>query len=420
MTSGGTLLVDVGSTVVKVCTRLRADRFSAVERIGRIAGVSPGDQVGELVAERRRTSGVTAVRVCSSANGGVPVGILGLSGRHSVAAAARAAVAAGGNVRYERLLTGPSNMPAPPVDVLVLTGGVDGADHHRLRDALAGTRLADHPHEILVWAGADAAEVTALLPPHRRATNVLDRHLRPCPGGLTDLVRDIYTSDLVGRKGLGALADVTEAPIWPTPAVVGLAAERLSRHRLLPDVAAPFVLLDVGGATTDAFVCAELRRGHPPRGGPPDPSVVRHVFTDLGVAVSAPALLGRLAADPGLFELVRAVAPERSRGLHHDLSAGHATALTAPVGFLCCLFLALRRLTAPDGPHQIDVGRAASIVVTGGARSGASTAQIHRVVDAAAGGSEQPREVVVDHHYLLWAYGIQDVPARSPVSPLSC
>ncbi|MEU7588666.1 glutamate mutase L [Micromonospora sp. NPDC049230] len=415
MTPAGTLLVDVGSTVLKVCTRWGADRFSAVERVPRLAGISPGDQVCELVA-RRRSSGVTAVRVCSSAKGGVPVGVLGLSGRHSVAAAARATVAAGGNVRYERVLTDPSGPPAPAVDVLVLTGGVDGADHHRLRGALAGARLADHPHEILVWAGADAPEVTALLPPHRTATNILDRHLRPRPAGLTELIRDIYTSDLVGRKGLAAPAAITEAPIWPTPAVVGLAAERMSRRRLLlPGTATPFVLLDVGGATTDAFVCAELRRGHPVRVTGPDSSVVRHVFTDLGVVASAPALLGRLAADPGLFDLVRAVAPERSRGLHHDLCSGDVAALTPPVGFLCCVFLALRRLAAADGPHLVDLGRAASVVVTGGARSGASTAQIRRVVDAVAGRSDAPRTVAVDNDYLLWAYGIQDVPAWHPV-----
>ncbi|WP_328340475.1 glutamate mutase L [Micromonospora sp. NBC_00421] len=414
MTSTGTLLVDVGSTVVKVCTRWRADRFSAVQRIPRLPGISPGDQVVEIAA-RRLTDAVTGVRVCSSASGGVLVGVLGLSGRHSVAAAARAAVAAGGNVRYERVLTDLSGPPAPPVDVLILTGGVDGGDHHRLRAALAGARLADHPHEILVWAGVDAPEVTALLPPHRSASNVLDRHLRPRPGGLTELVRDIYTSDLVGRKGLGALADVTETPIWPTPAVVGLAAERMSRRGLLlPGVTAPFVLIDVGGATTDAFACTELRRAHPARGTGPDSSVVRHVFTDLGVVASGPALLGRLAADPDLFDLVRAVAPERSRGLYHDLCAGRQAALKPPVGFLCCVFLALRRLAAPDGPHLVDVGRAASVVVTGGARCGASTAQIRRVVEAAAGRVEPPRAVVVDHRYLLWAYGLQDVPARSP------
>ncbi len=412
MTSAGTLLVDVGSTVVKVCTRWRADRFSAVRRIARLSGVSPGEQVSELLAGR--PSGVRAVRVCSSANGGMPVGVLGLSGRHSVAAAARAAVAAGGSVRYERLLTSPSGTPATPVDVLILTGGVDGADHHRLRAALAGARLTDHPHEILVWAGADAPEVAALLPPHHRTTNVLDRHLRPSPGGLTELIRDLYTSDLVGRKGLGALADVTEAPIWPTPAVVGLAAQRMSRRRLLSGVTAPFVLLDVGGATTDAFVCTELRRGRAVRLAP-DSSVVRQVFTDLGVVASRPALLGRLATDPDLFDLVRAVAPERSRALYHDLCEGRVSALAPPVGFLCCLFLALRRLAAPDGPHGTDLRRAASVVVTGGARSGASTTQIRRVVDAADGGSEVSRAVTVDHDYLLWAYGIQDVPARSPV-----
>src|SRR5829696_3219703 len=103
-----------------MCTRTGADRFSAVERVGRRPGIAPGDQVRALVAERRAGS----VRICSSANGGVRVGILGLSRRHSVVAAARAAVDAGGNVAYRRLFSD-APAPVPPVDVLVLVGGVD-------------------------------------------------------------------------------------------------------------------------------------------------------------------------------------------------------------------------------------------------------------------------------------------------------
>jgi MutL protein len=405
-----TLLVDVGSTVIKVCTRAEADRFSAVERIGRLPGVSPGDHVRALVDQRRRSTGIAAVRICSSANGGVRVGILGLSRRHSVAAAARAAVDAGGNVVYQQLFSA-APQPVPPVDVLVLVGGVDGADHRRLGAAVRTARLADHPHDVLVWAGADAPDVVAGLPVDRQAANVLDRHLRPHLPGLAETIRDIYVRDLVDHKGLRALVDVTDTQIWPTPAVVGLAAERMTKQRIPPAPIAPFVVVDAGGATTDVFVCAELR-AEPRARSAPGESIVRHVFTDLGVAASRPGLLHRLADDPDLFDLVSAVAPAGSRALYNAICEGAADALDPPVGFLTCLFLALRRLAAPSGPHGVDLAKAASFVITGGAYGDTLPAAIRRVIDAARGRSVSTGSVLLDREYLLWAYGLHEVPDK--------
>ena len=260
---------------------------------------------------------------------------------------------------------------------------------------------------MLVWAGADAPDVVADLPAHRRVANVLDRHLRPHLAGLAGAVREVYVGDLVDAKGLGALADVTSTQIWPTPAVVGLAAQRMTKQPVPPAPTVPFVLVDAGGATTDVFVCAELRPAHAARSAPGE-SVVRHVFTDLGVAASRPALLQRLGTDPDLLDLVAAVAPGRSRALYTALGEGAPEALDPPYGFLSCLFLALRRLAGPEA----DLSRAASFVVTGGACGDTPVAAVRRVVDAARGRPVARDGVLLDRDYLLWAYGLQDVPDR--------
>lgn len=402
------LLVDVGSTVVKACTQVAPDRFSPVQVLARQVGVAPGDQVSELVERRRRLGPVGAVRVCSSANGGIRVGILGLSRRHSVAAAARAVLAGGGCVVYRRVL-GEDAPLAPPVDVLVLVGGVDGADHRRLLSALPVLRLHLHPHRLLVWAGVDAAEVLAVLPPHRRAANVLGTDLRPDPRGLAELIRDAYVDDLADAKGLGALAAVTEVPIWPTPAVVGLTAERMTRDPVPLGPTTPFVVVDAGGATTDVFACAELRGvdGSSVRSTHGE-SMVRHVFPDLGVASSAPTLLHRLALEPELLDLGAIVAPDGARAFYYAVCEGDPAALAGPAGFLACLFLALRRVA----DLHVDLARAAGVVITGGAWRCAPPSAIRRVVDATRGTSAPPATVLLDRRYALWAYGLQQVPAR--------
>jgi MutL protein len=425
MSSGPTLLVDVGSTVVKVCVHGDARGFDEVETIPRRLDISPGEQVRALVEERRRCAHIPGLRVCSSANGGVRVGVLGLSRRHSVAAAARAAVASGGNVVYERLLGDRTCGPAPPIDLLVLVGGVDGADHRYLRAAIAKARLGDFAREVLVWAGADAPDIVAGLPVDHVVANVLDQHLRPTMQGLADMIHHIYLSDLVDRKGLQALAGITDTPIWPTPAVLGLAAERMGPERMGPErmgpermgperiaaaPVAPFVIIDVGGATTDVLYCAELRAEDTARVSPGE-SIVRQVFTDLGVASSLPALQHRLATDPGLFETVDAIAPERSRALYHDICEGVAGSLAPPTSFLACLFLALQRLTDPAGLHRIELSRATSFVITGGAWTGTPMPAIRRVIGAACGMPNSGWSLLADRPYVLWAYGLLAVPA---------
>ena len=405
--TGSTLLVDVGSTVIKLCERTGPDRFSAVEQVPRWPGVPPGEQVRALAAGRR----AGGLRVCSSANGGIRAGILGLSRRHSVAAAARGATEAGGNVIHQGLLTDPPDL-VPEVDVLVLVGGVDGADRARLRAAVAAAPLAGHRYGVLVWAGADVPDVLAALPPHTRAENVLDGQLRPRLAGLTGTIRDLYVRDLVDAKGLGALAGLVAGPIWPTPAVVGLAVRRLATQRpagprVPPAPPMPFVVVDVGGATTDVFACAELRAEATARSAPGE-SVVRYVFPDLGVAASRPRLLARLDREPELVELVAAVAPASARALHAAVCAGDPAALDPPVGFLACLYLALRRVA---GSYGVDLAKAAGFLITGGARDDTPADDVRRLVDTARGRSAPPATVLLDQDYRLWAYGLQDVPA---------
>ncbi len=405
---GATLLVDVGSTVVKLCVHREGTGLGAVEFVPREPHTAPGEQVRALVA-RHRPSASAGVRICSSANGGVRVGVLGLSLRHSTAAAVRAAVAAGGNVVYQRLLGGgPEPAPLPPVDLLVLVGGVDGADVRHLRHALEHTKLADAPHELLVWAGADAPDVVAGLPVDHVVANVLDERLRPSMAGLTDLIHHVYVEDLVDRKGLRPLAGIADTPIWPTPAVVELAAEGLIGGRPRP-VATPFVVVDVGGATTDALYCTELRAPGPLRVAPGE-SITRQVFTDLGVAASLPALRRLLATEPELFELTAAVAPERARSLHHGLSEGAEGSLDPPAGFLACLYLAVRRLTSGVNP-PVEASRIAGFVITGGARGGTGEPAVRRVIAAAAGLGDARFDVHLDRDYTLWATGLLAVPS---------
>jgi hypothetical protein len=294
--------------------------------------------------------------------------------------------------------------------VLVVTGGVDGGDHRHLRRAVAAVDLADFPHATLIWAGAaDAVDVAERLKPGHLASNVLDGNIRPRGEGLIAAIRGIYLTDLADHKGLRALAGCTEAPVWPTPAVVSLAAQRMARERLGPAPATPFVVVDIGGATTDIHYCAELRRGngaHPA----PDESVTRHVFTDLGVSSSGRSLLARISSAPYLHELAEAVAPARARALYQQIREEDPAALAPPAAFLACLFASLRELAHDGSPDGLELAKAASILVTGGAWGDAPRPLIRRVIDAAHRTPGSRWRLLVDRSYLVWAHGLEAVP----------
>ncbi|OLR94646.1 glutamate mutase L [Actinokineospora bangkokensis] len=397
------LLVDIGSTVVKVCAH-DGTRPGPVRLVPRDPAVAPGEQVLALAG------GAPRLRVCSSANGGLRVGVLGLTRGHSTAAAVRAAVAAGGNVVYADLLGLPRDTPAPPVDVLVLVGGVDGADPVHLRDRLGRAPQAGRPHEVLVWAGADEPGVVAGLPVDHVVPNVLDHRLRPATGALADLVSGLYVEDLVDSKGLRALAGRTEVAVWPTPAVVSLAAGTLAAGGApFPDVTTPFIVVDVGGATTDAYYCAELRAGTARPA--PGESVVRRVFTDLGVVASLPALRQAVTTHPGLLDLAAALDPDDHRERYHQLCAGDWP--PGPTAFLACLYLALHRLVDPARGPEVDPSGVVGLLVTGGAKGGADTDAVRRVAAAALGVPEARWHLRLDTGYELWAHGLAAVPGAT-------
>ncbi|OKK04751.1 hypothetical protein AMK26_15755 [Streptomyces sp. CB03234] len=388
-------LLDVGSTVITLCRARPSGPADAVVRVARQPGTAPGDQAVELLARHGFDPSTDRLRACSSANGGPTVGVAGMTGRYSIAAAVRAAVFAGADIAYTRALDTPVDGPLPPVDVLVLVGGVDGTDHRRVDAAVRAVRLAEHPHRVAVWAGArDAAAVTALRPRYR-VDNVLDVHLRAQCGPLSEALRRIHLDDLVDRAGLRALAELTEVPVLPTPEVVATAARRLAAEADA-EGAGPFAVLDVGGTTTDVHYRAA--------GG--GDQVESHVFTGLGVGGAHRSLLARLADAPYLGDFVHAVSPTGHRARYQRLRDGDATALPTRDAVLGCVFLALRDL---HERHGVELGRAAArLVVTGGAVGGLEPALLGRVAEAACGLRSASSGCAVDEAPLLWTRGLLD------------
>lgn len=394
MTAPGWLM-DVGSTVIKLCRTTPSGGIGPVVREERRPGVAPGEQAVRLLAKCGFAPPAVPLHVCSSAASGPTVGVVGLTGRYSIAAAVRAAVTAGADVSYTRTLDTPVDAPLPPVDVLVAVGGVDGTDHRRLDSAVRGMRLTEHPHRILVWAGARDAAVLSTLPPHHRAGNVMDGRLRERCGSLTDALRRIHLAHLVDREGLRPLAELVGTPVPATPDVVGAATRELAAEI---GWSAPVLVLDVGGTTTDAHLGAVADLADTGPG-----SVGSHVFSGLGVAGARRSLLARLADTSALDEFVEAVAPGDRRIRYLRLREGDGTALPPDDAVLACVFLALRQLREERGAG---LSRDTRIVVTGGTPAGLTPQGVDAVAEAACRGAAFTFRPAVDASPGLWTRGL--------------
>jgi uncharacterized protein (TIGR01319 family) len=301
------LLIDFGSTY----TKLTAVDLAAPAVLGTASALTTVEEgliVGYQKARQELAKAVGSLAyeariACSSAAGGLRLVAIGLVPELTVEAAKRAALGAGARVvgTYGFELTGSDleEIMSLQPDLVLLAGGTDGGNKTALRHN--GQLLAASPLSVpLILAGNKtvAPEVEELL---RRAGKIcyrvpnvlpqLDRlNIKP----VQEKIREVFLARIIRAKGLREVERELDGILMPTPAAVLSAAERLA--------AGPgngrrgwgeLLLVDVGGATTDVHSIAEGRPTKPQvfSAGLPEPKVKRSVEGDLGMRVSALALL---------------------------------------------------------------------------------------------------------------------------------
>jgi uncharacterized protein (TIGR01319 family) len=245
----------------------------------------------------------TADRVMftSSAKGGLAISAIGLVPDLTLKAAKSAAFSAGGKVvsvySYKLIQVHIVEMAERKPDILLLAGGTDGGNEAYLRHNAEMLRqlpflMDGKPLPALVYAGNAALkdEICAELANAGfdvyPAPNLLPQIDQMEPDGAREKIRDVFLRTIVHGKGLDAIqAEVGSDPM-PTPLAVLALSEALRREE--PDFG-DFVLIDMGGATTDVYSaggCTDSDARVILR-GLPEPEIKRTVEGDLGMRVSA-------------------------------------------------------------------------------------------------------------------------------------
>jgi hypothetical protein len=399
------VLIDVGSTLIKYFRLDSRGNISDAGYFARDYDRLVGNQtIAILQNEIGYNDSCDLVRICSSANGGLKVGILGYTVQFSARWAARAAANSGANIAFVADGENFTRSLLVPVDILVIVGGVEHSPVSRQLDWLQAIKSLSIECDAIIFAGNEllAEPVKRYWPEALIIDNVLGEDMRWQGQPLVNILRQAYLKDLVHSKGIAGLQGFSEVPILPTPAIVQESYGAILSGISHISVLSPLILLDVGGATTDVFYGSELIIDS--EGCHSYLSINRHVFTHLGVSVSRESLLEELSLHERLGDFLRALDFKESERQYLALKEGVTDWVTPRFLAEACCFLALDRcLTGlPDG-HKLALDRVASILVTGGASQLCDSESLGRIFRLCGADHAACR---LDHDYRTWIEGM--------------
>ena len=402
------VLVDVGSTLIKY---FRLDSQGSISDAGYFArdyDQLVGNQtIAILQNEIGYDDSCDLVRICSSANGGLKVGILGYTVQFSARWAARAAANSGANIAFVADVENFSRSLLVPVDILVIVGGIEQSPISRQLDWLQIVKSLSIECDAFIFAGYGrlAEPVKKNWPKALIIDNVLGEDMRWQGQPLVNILRQAYLKDLVHNKGISGLQEFSEVPILPTPAIVQESYNAILSGISHMSLLSPLILLDVGGATTDVFYGSELINDN--EGHHSYLSINRHVFTHLGVSVSRESLLEELSLHERLGEFLRALDFKESERQFLALKEGVTDWVTPRFLAEACFFLALDRCFAglPDG-HKLALDRVESILITGGASQLCDSERLCRIFRLC--GADHA-VCILDYDYSTWIEGMMRV-----------
>jgi len=287
------LLIDVGSTYFKLSTSEHIEQhFRDFNK----------DILTDLVYKCGSTINrfdKDDVHICSSANGGLSALIVGISNTFSLKYASNIAFNSGINI-IESILyqnIGDYSLPSDLVDVVIVVGGIDS--HGGIFGSPLYQYLEQLTYSNIVFVGseADTAELKKNIENIVILPNIIDNKLHIIEDHLREYLTNLYQQDIEGKEDIKHLYDITSNQIFSTPYIVNKALPHIDASF---SVANPFILLDIGGATTDIHYSKDLV----------DDNIVtkneydRLVFKKLGVYKSKQSLIFSAKNNEFVYELL--------------------------------------------------------------------------------------------------------------------
>jgi len=406
--AGVHIAVDIGSTVVKIARICENGEIESQQYFPRDFDAGIARQVESLLERFGASPESDGIVVCSSANGGLRIGIVCLSKHYSGAALRNQVLLAGANPVFVYDLDEEGGS-LTYVDILLVGGGIDCSDAAPLERRLRRLEPARYRFGTLVYAGNSnlAGLFVELFPGAAVIPNPLAETLAGRKLSVFEAVRRAYLDDLVYKEGVSELRSNLSKGIRPTPEIVSQGFQRALAKSSGIEIFGACVVLDIGGATTDLHYTVEIVRDDSEQRPSPGASVARFVFTDLGIVASRDTLMLELRSHPRLYEFLKSVQDDGVREIYQSMREGEydPSPLLLSYG---CLFIALERFAHGRGPGlpTADLTRIAQIILTGGASQTMAEEVVGRVFGLFRSENSGVPVILIDRRYQIWVDGI--------------
>ncbi len=387
------LLIDIGSTYFKLAYDEK------IEQYFRDFDRSILSDLTHKCGETIRRFDKKDISICSSANGGLSTLIIGLSNSFSIKYAVNIAFNSGINiidtVHYPRIAE--ADIPSEVIDVVIVVGGIDsnsGIFDRRLIDYLAQVN-----YQNIVYVGnANDREflkgsIDHLVVLDNIITDALHIHEEPLKNYLTDL----YQADIMGKEDIKELYALTENQIFSTPYIVNRSLPYINQRL---DVANPFIVVDIGGATTDIHYSTDLVNDNIVS----DSGYDRLVFKKLGVYKSRPSLVHIARQNEFVFELLEHL------NVTENILEEESESATQTL-MLLSIFLVLYKVSRHHAHYiELNLEQLNSIVLTGGITKVLTQEQVDDIVlffyKKILHYHTAPT-ILLDSNYEIWTYGVE-------------
>ncbi|MEI6893880.1 MAG: glutamate mutase L [Colwellia sp.] len=287
------LLIDVGSTYFKLSHQTN------IEQYFRDFNKSILDDLTYKCGQEIERFDKKDIYICSSANGGLSTLIIGVTQSFSLKYATNIAFNSGINIIDTVLFQNIEeySVPSDLIDVVIIVGGIDSnpdnfsASLYRYLDSLTYSNV------VFVGSALDATTIQKNISNVVVLPNIIDDRLHIVEDALKEYLTNLYQQDIEGKEDIKDLYKITDNQIFPTPYIVN---KTLPFIHTKYAVVNPFVLLDIGGATTDIHYSKDLV----------DENIVteneydRLVFKKLGVYKSKQSLIFAAKNNEFVYELL--------------------------------------------------------------------------------------------------------------------
>ena len=340
------------------------------------------------------------IHICSSANGGLSTLLIGITNSFSLKYATNIAYNSGINIIDTVLLQNVEDysVPSDLIDVVIIVGGIDSHSNIFSESLYRYVEQLNYSNIVYVGTKQDVPAIKDNIQGIEILPNIIDDRLHIVEEHLKTYLTNLYQLDIEGKEDIKDLYEKTSNQIFSTPYIVNQALPLIDSTFA---VASPFILLDIGGATTDIHYSKDLV----------DENIVtenefdRLVFKKLGVYKSRQSLIFAAKNNEFVYELLMHLKVTENVFNENDEK-------TTKILMQLAIFLVLCKMSYYRKAYiNLKLLSINSIVFTGGITKVLSAEEVDDIIVffyKKIMNSEHKPAAILDSNYDIWTLGAKE------------